>query len=86
MAIRVNAVGIDIFHDHEVAERGGDGALSVRYAAGPKAGLTVHFWAEDELRGCLIEAGFEPVLPIRAHSTRRRPPQSAQWETIFRRR
>jgi predicted TPR repeat methyltransferase len=35
-AIRVNAVGTDVHHGHEVTERDADGSYSVRYTQGPK--------------------------------------------------
>jgi SAM-dependent methyltransferase len=88
-AVRVNAVGTDVHHAHEVVERHGDGSYSVRYTAGPKAGLTVHFWAARELEALIEAAGFTPVLELRPQATRRRPPQSGlwmQWEGIWQRR
>src|SRR5882724_11713626 len=36
-AVRVNAVGTDVQHAHEVIERDPDGSYSVRYLEGPKA-------------------------------------------------
>jgi hypothetical protein len=45
----VNAVGTELEYDHDVVERDGDGGLTVRYLAGPKRGLLIHFFAESEL-------------------------------------
>lgn len=86
--VRVNAVGTDVLHAHEVVERDPDGSYSVRYTAGPKAGLTVHFWAARELRGAVIPAGLTPTLELRPQATWRQPAQRGlwlQWEGIYRR-
>jgi Methyltransferase domain len=88
LAVRVNAVGTDVDHAHEVIEHGVDGSYSVRYTAGPKAGLVVHFWAARELETLIGGAGLVPVLAVRPQATRRRVPKSGlwlQWEGIWRR-
>lgn len=85
--IRVNAVGTDIAHQHEVVERHADGGFTVRYLAGPKRGLPVHFFSAGELTA-LFAGGFRPLLPPRLHRTVRTPPgrgQWSQWEAIWRR-
>jgi hypothetical protein len=85
--VRVNAVGTDVHHVHEVVERDADGSYSVRYAAGPRRGLTVHFWAAQELAALIETAGGAPALELRPHATRRKPPKSGlwlQWEAIWR--
>jgi SAM-dependent methyltransferase len=82
--LRVNAVGTELVYDHEVTERGADGAFTVRYRAGPKAGLDIHFFAEAELHELFV--GYEPVLDPRLVQTRRTPPrrgQWSQWEAIW---
>ncbi|MGH8899843.1 MAG: class I SAM-dependent methyltransferase [Egibacteraceae bacterium] len=84
--VRVNAVGTDVLHAHEVVERDPDGSYSVRYAAGPKAGLTVHFWAARELRGAIASAGLTPSLELRPQATWRQPAARGlwlQWEGIY---
>lgn len=84
--LRVNATGTDIWPEHEMTEHGPDGGLTVRYLAGPKHGLLIHFFSAAELSH-LFADGFTPVLPIRRHRTWRTPPQSgqwAQWEAIWR--
>jgi hypothetical protein len=84
--LRVNAVGTDLWPDHEVTERHIDGGFTIRYLAGPKSGLQVHFFSESELTG-LFENGFHPVLPLRLDQTYRQPPQPgqwSQWEAIWR--
>jgi predicted TPR repeat methyltransferase len=86
-AIRVNAVGTDVRHAHEVVERGADGAFSVRYTAGPKNGLTVHFWAAAELDRAIRGVGLTPLLRLRPASTWRDPAELGlwlQWEGIYR--
>jgi hypothetical protein len=69
-----------------VTERGPDGGLTVRYLAGPKQGLLVHFFTGAEL-DALFAGGFTPALPLRLQCTRRDPPQAgqwSQWEAIWR--
>ncbi len=84
--IRVNAVGTDVWPEHEVVEMGADGGFTVRYSAGAKRGLDVHFFAADELAA--LFADWRPVVELRLDSTRREPPlrgQWSQWEAIWRR-
>jgi len=86
--LRVNSVSTQIFHRHTVVERGTHGGLTIRYDAGPKEGLAIHFYARDELAE-LTADGFEPVMPPRERIIARTPPQTgfwAQWEAVWRRR
>lgn len=76
--IRVNAVGTEPEYAHDVVERGDDGRFTVRYTAGPKRGLDIHFFSEPELSG-LVEDGFSSVLPLRSSVTRRTAPKKGQW-------
>jgi hypothetical protein len=85
--LRVNATGTDIWPDHEVTERHPDGGLTVRYLAGPKRHLLIHFFSNAEL-GVLFGSGFEPVVPLRPQHTWRAAPEPGrwtQWEAIWRR-
>lgn len=85
LCVRVNAVGTDVWPAHEVLERG-DG-LTVRYTAGPKRGLAVHFFAADELRAAVGD-GFREVLAMRRDDTTRAVAEHGrwcQWEAIWRR-
>ena len=87
-AIRVNAAGTDVHPAHDVIERDADGSYSVRYLAGPKAGLSVHFWAARELDGVISAAGLAPVLALRPQATWRPAREQGlwlQWEGIYRR-
>ncbi len=86
--LRVNAVGTDVFPQHEVTERHEDGGFTVRYLEGPKEGLEIHFFSLSEIMS-LLRHGFEEVLPLRVDQTWRSPlarGQWGQWETIWRRR
>jgi SAM-dependent methyltransferase len=86
LCVRVNAAGTDVRPEHEVVERGPDGGHTVRYLAGPKTGLEIHFFGADELAA--LFDGWPVVLPLRADSTLRQPPgegQWTQWEAIWRR-
>jgi hypothetical protein len=47
--LRVNAVGTNIWPEHEVVETFPDRGSTIRYLAGPKAGLLVHFFSLEEL-------------------------------------
>jgi hypothetical protein len=84
--LRVNATQTDIWPAHEVTERGADGGLTVRYLAGPKQGLLIHFFTATEL-GALFANQFTPVVPLQVQRTWRTPPQPgqwSQWEAIWR--
>jgi SAM-dependent methyltransferase len=70
--LRVNAVATDVAAEHEVIEQHGDGGFTVRYLAGPKEDLQIHFFSSEELSK-LFEAEFEAVLPLRLHPTWRTP-------------
>ncbi len=83
--LRVNAVGTELEYDHDVIERNVDGGFTVRYLAGPKAGLNVHLFAETELS--VLFADDEAVVPPRLARTWRTPRargQWSQWEAIYR--
>jgi hypothetical protein len=84
--LRVNAVGTDLEYAHEVTEADREGGFTVRYLAGPKRGLDIHFFGERELAS--LFAAYEPVLALRIDQTWRMPPaggQWSQWEAIWRR-
>ena len=83
--VRVNAVGTDLEHEHTIVERGADGRFTVRYRAGPKRGLRIHFFSARELPELLGEE-FTLVAPLRRSVTRRSPPAHGawvQWEGIW---
>jgi SAM-dependent methyltransferase len=85
--LRVNAAGTDVAYKHEVVQREADEGFTLRYLDGPKRGLLIHFFSEDELASLFGEA-FRPVLPLRLHRTWRKPPgrgQWSQWEAIWQR-
>jgi SAM-dependent methyltransferase len=85
--LRVNSVSTEIFHAYTLVERVESGGITIRYDAGPKRDMLVHFFSRDEL--CALAAdGFDLVLPPREERITRTPPQHgfwAQWETIWRR-
>lgn len=84
--LRVNAVGTEVWPEHELVEADPDGGYTVRYLAGPKSGLLIHFFAADELLAFFAD-GFTAVLGLRIDRTRRKPPgvgHWAQWEAIWR--
>lgn len=86
LALRVNAVGTDVWPAHDVIETAPDGGFTVRYTAGSKRDLAIHFFSADELSRELD--GWEELVPLRLHATRREPPAPGrwlQWEAIWRR-
>jgi SAM-dependent methyltransferase len=83
--LRVNAVGTELEYDHDVVERDRDGGFTVRYLAGPKRGLLIHFFAASELEA--LFDGYDLVLAPQLARTWRLPPargQWSQWEAIYR--
>ena len=83
--LRVNAVGTDLEYGHELRERDSGGGFTIRYNAGPKAGLDVRFFAESELDE--LFADYVPVHGPRLAQTWRVPRtrgQWSQWEAIWR--
>jgi SAM-dependent methyltransferase len=83
--LRVNAVGTELEYDHDVVEQDDGGGFTVRYLAGPKRGLLIHFFAECGL-GALF-AGYDLVLAPRLSQTwcaPRERRQWSQWEAIYR--
>jgi len=86
--IRVNSVSTQVYHAHTVLERNAWGGFTVRYEAGPKSGLLVHFYSQLELLERL-QPTFIPVMPPREDVTIRDAPSTgswAQWEVVWRRR
>jgi hypothetical protein len=84
--LRVNALGTELEYDHDVVKRDGDDSFTVRYLAGPKRGLLIHFFAECELDA--LFARYHVVLTPRLSRTWRVPRergQWSQWEAIYRR-
>jgi SAM-dependent methyltransferase len=84
--VRVNATGTDVEYDHDRFEEDEHGGYSVRYRAGPKTGLDIHFFSAAELTS-LVPRSFTQVLPLRRHTTQRHPAargQWSQWEVIWR--
>lgn len=85
--IRVNANTTDLEFEHDVVERNPSGGYTVKYLAGPKSGLHIHFFALAEL--LKLFEGYEAILAPRLSTTWRKPPaigQWSQWEAIFRER
>ena len=83
--VRVNAAGTDVEYDHDRFEEDGQGGYTVRYRAGPKTGLDIHFFSAAELTSLIPRSSTE-VLPLRRHTTQRNPPsrgQWSQWEVIW---
>lgn len=83
--IRVNAIGSEYECRNDVVETGKDGSETIRYLAGPKAGLLIHFFSRGELES-VFARDFRQILPIRLITTKRDPPSAShwdQWEAIW---
>jgi SAM-dependent methyltransferase len=83
--IRVNAIGSEHEHRNEVVEVTEDGSETIRYLAGPKEGLLIHFFSRKGL-GNAFESGFRQTLPLRYVTMQRDPPSVGhwdQWEAIW---
>jgi SAM-dependent methyltransferase len=86
--LRVNSASTQVFRRHTVLERNARGGTTIRYDAGPKEGVAVHFYAREELTD-LTRDGFDEVVAPREQIIVRTPPETgfwAQWEAIWRRR
>jgi SAM-dependent methyltransferase len=73
LCVRVNASTTDVEHQHVRFDNVDDGSFTVRYLAGPKAGLDIHFFTAGELRS-LVGDRFEEILSPRLDSAPRVPP------------
>lgn len=85
--LRVNSAATEVYHVHTVTDRNPLGGLTVRYEAGPKRGLLVHFYSRAELTEHLSRS-FTPVMPLREDIIVRAAPKTgswAQWEGVWRR-
>ena len=88
LCVRVNATDTEVEYAHDRVEEATDGSCTIRYRAGPKAGLDIHFFTATEL-GALVADRFTELLPPRLHTTYRNLPGRghwAQWEAIWQRR
>ncbi len=86
--LRVNATSTQIRRPHTVIEQNDFGGMTIRYEAGPKEGLPIHFYTSDELIR-LTRDYFDVVEEPCEDVTLRTPPETGswvQWEGIWRRR
>lgn len=83
--LRVNAASTQIRRPHTVIDRSVLGGFTIRYEAGPKRGLPVHFYSRRELMH-YTKGTFKPVLTPREDVTVRPPAQRGarvQWEAVW---
>ncbi len=78
--LRVNSAGTDVYRTHHITERGKHGGFTVRYEAGPKKGLLIHFFTRCELESGLDGAGFDITDGPVERSMRRDPPKAGEWK------
>jgi SAM-dependent methyltransferase len=84
--LRVNAAGTDVWPEHDITEESPDGGFTVRYLAGPKIGLPIHFFSRQEIQDLFVD--WDELLPLRLDVTSRvapAPGQWSQWEGVWRR-
>lgn len=83
LCLRANAVGTDVWPSHSVLEQHDNGSFTVTYTGGPKTGLDVHFFSDEELRA--LFGGWDPVVPLRIDSRARGrgPGQWSQFEAVW---
>jgi SAM-dependent methyltransferase len=83
--VRVNSASTEVYHPHEIIERTDSGGFTVRYTAGPKTGLGIHFLSRIGLES--IEGQwFTAIEPIAEQITPREAPKHgswAQWEGVW---
>ena len=80
--VRVNSISTDVYHSHEVIYRTDSGGFTVRYTAGPKTGLSIHFLSRMGLEAITSES-FTAIEPIAERVMPREAPKPgywAQWE------
>jgi SAM-dependent methyltransferase len=78
LCVRVNAVGTQIEHRHEVVETNDQGGFTVRYDDGPKNGLLVHFFSRAEIE--VLTEHLTPVSPVQIHRTKRSSERDGHWD------
>jgi SAM-dependent methyltransferase len=86
--LRVNSAATQVIRAHTVVERNASGGFTIRYEAGPKHGLLVHFYSRAELTE-RREIAFSTVRELEEDVTVRTAPATgswAQWETVWERR
>lgn len=86
--LRVNSAATQVIRAHTVVERNASGGFTIRYEAGPKHGLLVHFYSRAELTE-RREIAFSTVRELEEDVTVRTAPETgswAQWETVWERR
>jgi cyclopropane fatty-acyl-phospholipid synthase-like methyltransferase len=85
--LRVNSAATQVIRAHVVTEREAHGGFSLRYLDGPKDGMSIHFFAREEL-DALTRARFAVVRAPGQAIMHRAPPERgfwAQWEAVYRR-
>jgi SAM-dependent methyltransferase len=83
--LRVNAVETEVWPAHEVVETLPDGSFTVRYLAGSKRGLLIHYFSRQAIDGRFNgwDAKLEPSLDWTPRAGGD-PGSWAQWEAIWR--
>jgi len=78
--LRINSNDTDVYHRHQITERNTYGGFTVRYAAGPKRGMYIHFFAYYELLQTLRLVGFKTTIGPVKWSDKRSPPETGEWK------
>ena len=86
--LRVNSISTEIAEPHARLDDGKRGGLTIKYVSGPKAGLPIHFYSQEEL-AFLTAENFEPIGELEEVKLNRASPKTgswAQWEGVWKKR
>lgn len=84
--LRTNSVSTQIEYTHEIIEGDDIAGKTILYREGPKEGMYIHFFSDQELENIAHRNSFEIMLnPYEVTESRKSPQDGtwAQWETIW---
>jgi SAM-dependent methyltransferase len=83
--LRVNSITTEIYQKYTIVEQNDWDGFTIKYTDGPKRGLAVHFFSEQELIA-RTDATFRLMMELSEDVIQRTPPKTgtwAQWEGIW---
>ena len=86
--LRVNSASTEVYLRHSIVDDNAVGGFTIRYEEGPKRGLSVHFYAREELDQ-LARDRFQLLDEPREDVIARAAPKAgswSQWEAIWQKR
>lgn len=84
--LRVNSVATEIKKSHKLKEKTAKGGATITYEEGPKEGMDIHFFTQDELMELAAINNFQILAPLREVVEQREAPMVGrwvQWESIW---